>query len=96
MNNILVKEELVIECSGSGEDTHKAVENALGDMRSKLVTKIKHPIITLTTDRIELIERNDDVRHEAFMFFFSKRERRTINLKLKCNITVNYLNLERG
>lgn len=95
-NNILVKEELVIECKGSDEDLNKAVENALGDMRSKLVQKIPYPIITLNTDRIELIDRKDDVRNEAFLLFFSKRERRTINLELKCNITVTYLKLERG
>lgn len=94
--NILINEELEIICTGQGESVNKSVEDALNNMRSQIVQQISQPIITLTTERIELVERNDDVKKEAFLYFFSKRERKTINLKLRCFISVSYLDLERG
>lgn len=92
-NNVLVHENIEIECNGIGDNVNFAVENAFKDMREKLVKKIPYPIITISTEDVFLIDKKINKREEAFLYFFSKRIREEIFLKLRLKIKISYLKI---
>lgn len=91
--NILKKNTIEIYCEGKGESENLAVENAFKDMRIKIVGKIKHPIITILTKEIYLIEKEENSKQEAFMYFFAKRMIKEIKIKLKLIVDITYLEI---
>lgn len=93
MSNILYKETLNIKCVGKGETKNSAVEDAFKNMRIQVMDRIKHPIISISTDEVILESENEIKRTEAFMYFFSKRERVSLELTFSMVINISYLKI---
>lgn len=93
-NNNLVKKELVVECNGIGETKQLAVEKAFSEMRMQVVDLVKEPIISLDTDKVEILDLETINKTEAYLGFFFKREKLSYSIKLRVYINVRYLTLE--
>lgn len=92
--NDLVSKELIIECSGTGETTQLAVEKAFVEMRRNVLEQIKDPIVSLDTNRVEVLDLQEHSKTEAYLGVFFKRENKSYTIQLKVYINVKYLSLE--
>ncbi|MGY3776368.1 DUF4312 family protein [Helcococcus sueciensis] len=90
---VLVKENIELECLGTADNINKAVEEAFKDMRKKIMEKIPYPIITISTENVFLVDKKVNKTEEAFLYFFSKRIREEISLKLRVKINISYLKI---
>ena len=93
-NSVLKTTSEIVVCEGVGEDLQGAVEKAFEDMRIQVKQKITDPIISISTDKVECLAKEDQSYEEAFLFIFFKRVRQKVLVKLKVHLTIKHLNLE--
>lgn len=93
MNSCLKEKILSIRCEGSDEEEVLAIEKAFSDMRSKIRKIINKPIITIKTEDVYLVEKDEIIKNEAFLYFFLKRKRIIVKYILEIKLKVNYLEI---
>ena len=94
VKNDLSIQALTIDCIGVGETKQQAVEQAFVHMRSEVLAKIEDPIISLETNRVEIIDCKQESKQEAYLGVLFKRTREKYSITLKVFIEVRYLSLE--
>lgn len=96
MNSNLITETKWIEVSGKGETQDKAIEDAFKEMRKKVGTDFKKPIIAIRTSDVILAEVKKYEKEEAFFIFFMKRKRITWDIAVKIKIEIDFVDLKRS
>lgn len=94
MTNCLTVSLYECECEGKGETLQTATEAAFTQLRSKVSSQYPYPIITMQTKSVQLIEKQEETKKEAFLYVFAKRETVFRTIKLKIQVEVSYLKIE--
>jgi len=97
MSKSYLQQQIVsIQCKGSGETQHQAVEATFKAMRDQLTKDFQWPIVSLQTVDYIIDEQRQTEREEAFLFLFMKRQRVTIELAVTIKVQIDYVNIEGG
>ncbi|WP_440896586.1 DUF4312 family protein [Amphibacillus sp. Q70] len=96
MTSILQSKMEWVEVTGNGETTHQAIEQAFKEMRKKIASQFKQPIVSMRTEDVVLIDTTKEERKEAFLFFFMKRKRVSWNIRVKIKLKIDYVLIEGG
>ena len=97
MSKSYLQQQIInIQCKGSGETQHQAVEASFKAMREQLTKEFQWPIVSLQTVDYIIDEMKSVEREEAFLFFFMKRTRVNIELDVTIKVQVDFINIEGG
>jgi uncharacterized protein (TIGR03578 family) len=92
--NILQTLNLNCEVIGKGETDAAVLEDAFKQLRLQCNERVMGNIISLNANTVNLINKEQVVKKERFLYLFFPRERISYVLTLNIEVEVKYINLK--
>lgn len=83
-----------VRVKGKGEVKARAFADALNQVQGAVMKASPHILLRIEPQDVVVVQAQEAVRKEAFLFFFLHRERRTFSVELDVTVKVSALNLD--
>ena len=84
-----------VRVKGKGDAKARAVADALNHVQAAVMKASPHILLRIEPQDVQVVQAQEAVRKEAFLFFFLRRERRTYSVELDVTVNVTAINLDR-
>jgi uncharacterized protein (TIGR03578 family) len=84
-----------VRVSGRGDSKAKAFADALSHVQGAVLKTSPHILLRIEPQDVQVVQARVQVKKEAFLLFFLKRERRTFSVELDVTVNVTAINLDK-
>ncbi len=84
-----------VRVSGKGDAKARAFADALNHVQASVMKASPHILLRIEPQDVQVVQAQEAVRKEAFLFFFLRRERRTYSVELDVTVNVTAINLDK-
>lgn len=84
-----------VRVSGRGDSKAKAFADALNHVQGTVLKSSPRILLRIEPQDVQVVQARVQVKKEAFLFFFLKRERRTFSVELDVTVNVTAINLDK-
>ncbi|MBD3698789.1 DUF4312 family protein [Enterobacter hormaechei] len=84
-----------VRVKGKGDAKARAFADALNHVQAAVMKASPHILLRIEPQDVQVVQAQEAVRKEAFLFFFLRRERRTYSVELDVTVNVTAINLDR-
>lgn len=84
-----------VRVSGRGDSKAKAFADALSHVQGAMLKTSPHILLRIEPQDVQVVQARVQVKKEAFLLFFLKRERRTFSVELDVTVNVTAINLDK-
>lgn len=84
-----------VRVKGKGDAKTRAFADALNHVQAAVMKASPHILLRIEPQDVQVVQAQEAVRKEAFLFFFLRRERRTYSVELDVTVNVTAINLDR-
>ncbi|MRS15409.1 DUF4312 family protein [Enterobacteriaceae bacterium RIT691] len=84
-----------VRVKGKGEVKTRAFADALNQVQGAVMKSSPHILLRIEPQDVVVVQAQEAVRKEAFLFIFLRRERRTFSVELDVTVNVTALNLDK-
>lgn len=93
--NVLIQKNVTTRVRGSGSSLNDAVDGAFAELRKNISQLYNVPIITMSASEVKILDEKISEKEEAFLYFFSKRVKKTYELELEITVSISFIDFER-
>ena len=83
-----------VRVKGKGDAKARAFAAALNHVQAAVMKASPHILLRIEPQDVQVVQAQEAVRKEAFLFFFLRRERRTYSVELDVTVNVTAINLD--
>lgn len=83
-----------VRVKGKGDAKTRAFADALNHVQAAVMKASPHILLRIEPQDVQVVQAQEAVRKEAFLFFFLRRERRTYSVELDVTVNVTAINLD--
>ncbi len=84
-----------VRVSGRGDTKAKAFADALNQVQGTVLKSSPYILLRIEPQDVQVVQARVQVKKEAFLFFFLRRERRMFSVELDVIINVTAINLDK-
>ncbi len=84
-----------VKVSGRGDTKAKAFADALNHVQGTVLKSSPYIFLRIEPQDVRVVQARVQVRKEAFLFFFLRRERRLFSVELEVTVNVTAINLDK-
>ena len=81
--------------SGKGDTQSKAFADALSHVQHKVLQSTQKVLLRIEPQDVKVIQAQQSVRKEKFLFFFLPRERRNYSVELEITVNVTVIDADK-
>lgn len=85
----------MVKVSGRGDTKAKAFSDALNQVQGTVLKSSPYILLRIEPQDVRVVQARVQVRKEAFLFFFLRRERRMFSIELEVTVNVTAINLDK-
>ena len=96
IRRVSMKEQFTttVRVKGKGDAKARAFADALNHVQAAVMKASPHILLRIEPQDVQVVQAQEAVRKEAFLFFFLRRERRTYSVELDVTVNVTAINLD--
>lgn len=84
-----------VRVKGRGDSKAKAFSDALNHVQGSVLKSSPHILLRIEPQDVQVIQARVQVKKEAFLFFFLKREKQMFSVELDVSVNVTAINMDK-